>query len=149
MDAPLNHGPKKSMRLVSLRDEHARLAEAKDMAEQRAESLQERLALVQLDASSSRREKSSLQSALDALTKQLQQQAEGKVETEDDERLRNEIDILRERLLHEEEASAKKINESRQFQQLRALLREKSEQVVNLRRRLAKYEPDDAKDCEE
>jgi hypothetical protein len=47
------------------------------------------------------------------------------------------------RLQAEEEQSQKKVSESRQFQQLKNLLTTKSEQVVQLRRRLARYEPDD------
>lgn len=48
-----------------------------------------------------------------------------------------------------EAAAAEKLQASKQFKQLQALMNEKSQQVVALRRRLAKYEPEEVASADE
>ncbi|CAM9374103.1 unnamed protein product [Chrysoparadoxa australica] len=64
----------------------------------------------------------------------------------DMEEISEELNRVQAKLREAQEESSKHLNESKQFMQLKKLLREKSEQVVDLRRRLALYEPDDAKE---
>ncbi|KAG5178000.1 hypothetical protein JKP88DRAFT_264836 [Tribonema minus] len=111
---------------------------------------QERCQRLQAEATAALREKTELQAQFKAL--QLEAGGKGgggggagaKGEAEEEtEDLRRQLVQVQRRLDEEEEEARKRLADSKQFHQLKALLSSKSDQVVALRRRLARYDPND------
>jgi uncharacterized protein YhaN len=101
-----------------MREESSRLEETNSRLQQEVTFLKQRLS--QLDSSYS--------------------QAESKLEADayHARELQRELEEVK-------EESAKKLSESTQFVQMKKLMQEQSRKITDLRRRLARYEPDDAK----
>lgn len=141
-DGPPHHRRKSSEKLVSIKDEHARLIDEKEKAEEGQRIAQERCARLQADASAALRENSSLREELSLLRNQARSGEEKGAESGSRvQELSRELASLQSRLDEESEQSQKKLSESRQFMQLKKMLSSKTEQVQELRRRLRRYEP--------
>ncbi|CAM9117513.1 unnamed protein product, partial [Hapterophycus canaliculatus] len=134
-------------RLVSIKDEHARLLEEVRTIQSKNETLEERVIRLERDCAALSRQRDEEKSEAESLRQKLRFQAADKSQTPPKE-LPGEKDTgdagvaLRE-LSVLKALSEKRLNESPQFQQLKKLVSSKSQQVVSLRRRLLRYEPDD------
>ncbi|CAM9759933.1 unnamed protein product [Pylaiella littoralis] len=147
VDGKVERNSGQASRLVSIKDEHARLVEESLMLQAKSETLEDRVAKLQQDCTQLLKERDEERMGAAALRRKLNFQAANKSETlskmlpgdneaEDAEAARREISALK-------AMSERRLNESPQFQQLKKLVSSKSQQVVSLRRRLLRYEPDD------
>lgn len=87
-----------------------------------------------------------LQACRSRLASAERQGSEGKQREEDTrDSSHSRIRALEQDLREAKEESEKRVSDTVQFQQMRKLMQSQSQNMTDLRRRLAKYEPDDAK----
>eukprot|EP00904_Undaria_pinnatifida_P007355 jgi/Undpi1/374/HiC_scaffold_1.g00370.m1 len=147
VDGNVGRGSGQGPRLVSIKDEHARLLNETKQMKISNETLQERVLHLQQECSALLHQREEDKGEMEALRHELRFQAgdksegsckgsEGDKETGNDDATQREISALK-------AANERRLMESPQFQQMKKLLYSKSQQVVSLRRRLEMYEPDE------
>mmetsp|Transcript_4408 Transcript_4408/g.6074 ORF Transcript_4408/g.6074 Transcript_4408/m.6074 type:complete len:286 (-) Transcript_4408:436-1293(-) len=142
-------------KLVSIKDEHAKLVNDSEQLGKTNQQLQERFNALQAQTSEILKEKSALARQVTELNSKIRmmeienegRESEAKeiaqAKNEIDPELQQEIDALKGELSEAKEENAKKLNESKQYAQMRKIINTKSEQIKELRQRLAMYEQDD------
>eukprot|EP00903_Cladosiphon_okamuranus_P016240 g14982.t1 len=151
VDGKLRRNSAQASRLVSIKDEHARLVEESKAIQAKNAILEDRMTRLQQDCAKLSRERDEDRREAELLRRKLRFQAadkngdahskdlQGDKGTADMETAQREISALK----FSPALSEQRLNESPQFQQLKKLVSSKSQQVVSLRRRLLRYEPDD------
>jgi len=147
-------GPSK---LVSLKDDHAKLLSDAEALGKTNQQLQERFNALQSQTSEILKEKSKLAREVSELRSELRMRdlevAQAKDSSENkneiDPELQREIDALKGELSEAKEENTKRLNESKQFSQMRKIINTKSDQIRELRQKLAKYERDADGDIED
>ncbi|CAN0232998.1 unnamed protein product [Scytosiphon promiscuus] len=147
VDRNLRRSSAQGSRLVSIKDEHARLLEEVRTIQAKNDTLEERLIILQQDCAALSRQRDEEKQQAEVVRQKLSFQAadKGQVppkEFSGEKGTPEAVAALRE-LSALKALSEKRLNESPQFQQLKKLVSSKSQQVVSLRRRLLRYEPDD------
>lgn len=147
VDEAFRRNSGQASRLVSIKDEHARLVEETQKLQTKNETLEGRIARLQREFTVIERERDEERGEVEALRNKIRFRADGKRETpskgEQGDKGSDDIDRALREIATLKEASETRLNEAPQFQQLKKLVASKSKQVVSLRRRLARYEPDD------
>jgi len=103
--------------------------------------LSERFAAVQSEATRVSKENTLLKNEIDELNRHIAELSESSSKAGDDSKS-DRVQELEEEIDRLKSEAAKHISASKQFQDLRGMMKKKSEMVVKLRRRLEKYEPE-------
>lgn len=124
----------------AIKDEADRLAGSNKV-------LQERFTALQADATKLTREKNALQTEVSELRRKLEsgskQRSESSSKADSDSNYR--ISSLEQELRQAKEDLAKRFTESTQYTQMVDIMKKKTKDIINLRKRLERYEPDDTK----
>ncbi|CAM9199517.1 unnamed protein product [Ectocarpus sp. 4 AP-2014] len=140
-------------RLVSIKDEHARLAEETQIMQAQNEALEARVAGLQQDCAILLRERDEEKAEAANLRRKLRFKAPDKKEKPPKEVSGDkggaDVEAARQEISALQALNERRLNESPQFQELKKLVSSKSKQVVSLRRRLLRYEPDDGNDAKQ
>lgn len=141
-------------KLSSLKDEAKVYREESERLESSNKALQERFTIAQERATSAQtetarllRDKKGLLEELSSLQGKLDQLAHSSAgESKESAEINSKLSRLEEELEVANEENTKRVSETTQFQQMKKMMQSQSAKIRDLRRRLAKYEPEDA-DC--
>jgi type I site-specific restriction endonuclease len=100
-----------------------------------------------VEASNLIKERNQIKTEVDALKARLQdaETRAGKAESKAESDIRDQIRRLERALEDAINESSRRVSETSQFKQMKAMMQTQSKKMVELRRRLNQYEPEDSK----
>eukprot|EP01041_Mallomonas_annulata_P000069 gene69-81_t len=150
LDSIPKRGARRMDALPSMKDEAKATRDEMDRLQTTNQNLQERFNAIQADASKLVKENTTLKNEVDSLNRRLEAQGESsskaKAESKSDREATQRIIKLEEEVKRAKEEGAKRLSETTQFTQMRSLMKTQNDKIKSLRRKLARYEPDDTKE---